>query len=291
MSAPRPQLLHAMALMVLAGLSFTVLDAMAKHLSARWPVPFIVWVRYSVHCLLMLLLLAPRMGLSMLRAAQPGLQLLRGVMLLLTTTLGFAALSRLPLAETLAIAFLSPLIVVLASIPLLGERPSRAVLLATLIGFGGMLLIVRPGGALFGIGVLFALGTAVSYAAYQLLTRHLSARASPLVLLFHTALIGSLGASFVVPFFWPPQAVGVMDALLLCSLGVFGGIGHFLLIRAFARAPASSLSPLLYIQLIWQTLAGWIVFDHLPDAWAVAGGLMIVGSGLIVFLTSRRDTA
>lgn len=280
--------LTAMLLMVLAGLSFTLLDTTAKHLSSHLPVPFITWVRYLVHFLFMLAVFRWRGIDDLMAAPRMGLQVLRGFMLLLTTGFAMAAMSTLPMAETLAIAFLAPLIVVLAAIPILKERPPRMVLLATFAGFVGVLMIVRPGGAMVGVGVGFALATAVVYATYQLLTRLLSGETSAVTLLFYTALTGTVGASMAVPFFWPQGSISVQDWVLLCSLGLYGGGGHFLLINAFARAPASTLSPLLYTQLIWQALAGALFFGHLPDGWAIAGGLIIAASGVMVLLAQRR---
>jgi drug/metabolite transporter (DMT)-like permease len=280
--------LTAMLFMVLAGVSFTLLDTTAKHLSSHLPVPFITWVRYAVHFVFMLLLLGTGGLHDLIKAPRPALQITRGVLLLLTTGFAMAAMSVLPMAETLAIAFLAPLIVVFAAIPMLGERPKRSVMIAACVGFAGVLLIVRPGGAMQGGGVIFALATALVYAGYQLLTRLLAHQTSAVTLLYFTALTGTLGASIAVPFFWPQAAISMLDWVLLCSLGLYGGGGHLLLINAFSRAPASSLSPLLYTQLIWQTLAGAVFFNHLPDGWAIAGGLIIAGSGVMVLLAGSR---
>jgi len=281
-----------MLFMVLAGLCFTLLDTTAKHLSSHLPVPFITWVRYMVHFVFMLVLLR-RAGIEgLLHAPRPALQLTRGFMLLLTTGFAMAAMSTLPMAETLAIAFLAPLIVVLAAIPMLGERPSPRVVMAACAGFAGVLMIVRPGGAMVGPGLAFAFATALVYATYQLLTRLLAANTSPVTLLYFTAFAGAVGASLAVPFFWPQGAISALDWLLLCSLGLYGGGGHFLLIHAFRRAPASTLSPLLYTQLIWQSMAGALFFNHIPDGWAITGALVIAASGVMVLLAphKKQDT-
>jgi drug/metabolite transporter (DMT)-like permease len=280
--------LTAMLFMVLAGLSFTLLDTTAKHLSSHLPVPFITWVRYAVHFVFMFVLLGKSGVVDLIKAPRPALQITRGGLLLLTTAFGMAAMSVLPMAETLAIAFLAPLIVVFAAIPILGERPKRSVMIASCAGFAGVLLIVRPGGAMQGGGVIFAAGMALVYAGYQLLTRLLAHQTSAVTLLYFTALTGTLGASIAVPFFWPQSAISAGDWVLLCSLGLYGGGGHLLLINAFSRAPASTLSPLLYTQLIWQTLAGAVFFNHLPDGWAMAGGLIIAVSGVLVLLAGSR---
>ena len=131
-----------------------------------------------------------------------------------------------------------------------------------------------------GAGVAYALGAALSYAAYQILTRKLAATEHPLRLLFYTALLGTLAMSPVLPVFWHGQWPTPTQGLLIVSLGVYGGVGHFLLIRAFRESPASLLAPLLYSQLVWATLLGWLVFDHFPDLPAIAGMLVIGAAGL-----------
>ena len=152
-----------------------------------------------------------------------------------------------------------------------------------------MLLIARPGGAMVGIGVVYALGGALCYAIYQILTRKLSASEPPLRQLFYTALIGTVAMSFVLPVYWSGEMPSLKQALLIASLGFYGGTGHFLLIRAFREAPASTLSPLLYVQLIWAMLLGWIVFGQLPDLPATIGMLIIGASGLSLVLRKPRS--
>lgn len=280
--------LRGIALMLAALALFALLDATAKHLSQTFAVPVLVWARYTVHCLLMVVFLVPAMRGRLLRTRRAGSQIVRAVMLLATTSLGIAALRLMPLAETTALGFLSPLIVVLLAGPWLGERIGAVRWVAVLAGFVGVLLIARPGGALAGAGVAFALGAAICYGIYQILTRQLSASESPLTMLFYTALVGSVVMTAALPWFWGGPVPTPLQALAITTLGVYGGAGHFLLIHAFRHAPASTLSPFLYVQLIWATLLGWLVFDHLPDLWSTAGIVVIAASGLAVALAERR---
>lgn len=262
-----------------AVLLFAILDTTAKYLTQHAPLPLLVWGRYASHLLLMLVLLAPRQGRRLLHAPRPGLQTLRGLLLLGCTGFGFAALSHMPVAETTAIFFTAPLLVALLAGPWLGEKISTGPWLAALAGFAGILLIARPSGALPPGGIALALGGAVCYACYQLLTRQLAAQTPPLTLLFYTALTGTLGASLALPWFWTGIWPPLWIILATIALGVLGGSGHLLLIHAFRNAPASFLSPFLYVQLIWATLLGALIFGHWPDTLALTGMAIIALSG------------
>jgi drug/metabolite transporter (DMT)-like permease len=281
--------LRGILLFLAALFLFAALDATAKYMSAFFAVPALVWARYTVHFLIMLAAFAPRMGRQLLATQRPWLMSFRALTLVGVTLLGQLALKTLPLAETTALIFITPLLVAVLAGPLLGERVRLRTWLATVAGFAGVLLIARPGGALFGSGVAFALGAALCYAVYQILTRKLSASEHPTRLLFYTALIGTLSMSLVFPAYWDGQLPTPLQGILIVSLGLYGGIGHFLLIRAFRDTPLSTLSPLLYVQLIWATLLGWSIFDHLPDPWAVLGMLIIGACGLNLALAARRQ--
>lgn len=285
----RPQ--HALrgVLFFLAALFlFAALDATAKYLNAYFAVPLLVWARYVVHFVIMLVAMAPGMGRAIIVTRRPWLMSFRALMLVGVTLLGQLALKTLPLAETTALVFITPLLVALLAGPLLGEQVRRKTWLATFAGFVGVLLIARPGGALVGPGVAYALAAALCYAFYQILTRKLAATEHPNRLLFYTALIGTLSMSLPLPAYWDGQIPTLPQGLLIVSLGLYGGIGHFMLIRAFREAPASTLSPLLYVQLIWATLLGWWVFGQFPDMLAVVGMLIIGASGLSLAIRTRR---
>jgi drug/metabolite transporter (DMT)-like permease len=283
-----PLRLHAALLFLAALLLFAALDATAKHLSAYLAVPLLVWARYLVHLVIMLMVVAPSMGRRLVVTGRPWLMSLRGLTLVAVTLLGQLALKTLPLAETTALIFVAPLLVALLAAPLLGEKVRLRTWLATIAGFVGVLLIARPGGSLFGPGVAYALGAALSYAAYQILTRKLAATEHPMRLLFYTALLGTLAMLPALPVYWDGIWPTPTQSLLIVSLGLYGGIGHFLLIRAFHATSASLLAPLIYTQLVWATLLGWLVFDHFPDFLTVVGMMVIGASGLSLAIRGPR---
>ncbi len=285
----RPQHpLRGVLLFLAAIFLFAALDATAKYMNAFFAVPLLVWARYLVHFVIMLVFMAPGMGREIIVTHRPWLMSFRALMLVGITLLAQLALKTLPLAETTALIFITPLLVALLAGPLLGEQVRRRTWLATIAGFAGVLLIARPGGAMAGIGILYALGGAVCYAIYQILTRKLATTEHPNRLLFYTALVGTLSMSLTLPAYWDGQIPTLPQGLLIISLGLYGGIGHFMFIRAFREAPASTLSPLLYIQLIWATLLGWLVFNQLPDFLAIIGMLIIGASGLSLALRAHR---
>ena len=267
---------------------FAVSDTTAKYMSVFFAVPLLAWARYVTHLIFMLVVTAPAMGGAIVCTGRPWLMVFRALLQVASTVLVLLAFQRLPLAETTAFAFISPLLVALLAGPLLGEKLQLRTWLATLAGFAGVLLIVRPGGAMHGVGVVYVLGSALCYAVYQILTRKLSSSEPPMRQLFYIALVGSVCMSCALPFFWTGILPSPMHALLILSLGAYGGAGHFLLIRAFHEAPASSLSPMLYFQLVWAMLLGWIVFGQLPDLLSVAGMVVIGASGLSLALRWPR---
>lgn len=271
---------RAIALMLCAVTCFAVLESTAKYLTRFYPVPQVVWARYTVHMVAMLVLLGPRMRLDLVRTANPWSQLLRATLLLGSTLCNFGAISRLPLAEVKAISFISPLLVTIFAVWLLREKVSWDRWLAVLCGFGGTLFIVRPGTAMINPVAGLALGSALCYSLYQIMTRRLSDDENPLVTLFYTALVGFVTMSLFAPLISRP--VAPMHVALFVVVGAMGALGHYLLIRAMELERASVLSPFGYTQLIWATLLGFLLFGDLPDAHAIVGMIVIVGSGLYV---------
>lgn len=288
---PRQNPIKGILMMLVVTLCFASLDASTKFLSPRVPLPMLVWMRYLVHCLLMVIFLAPSMRGKLLSTGRPGALIVRGLVLILTTGLGMAAFRALPLAEATSIIFLSPVLVALLAGPVLGEKISGIRWLAMLAGFSGVVLIARPGGAINITGLLLALATAFTYAVYQIQTRHLAATENTWTMLFYTALLGTLVLTLALPFYGHELDLSPFDWLILCSLGLYGGVGHFLLTAAFRLAPASSLSPFLYVQLAWATLFGALLFGHWPDGWSFFGMGVITASSLGLLWAENRQRA
>jgi drug/metabolite transporter (DMT)-like permease len=276
---------RAILFMMVMVVCFSILETTAKYLSRSYPVPMLVWCRYAVHTLLMVILLAPRMGIRLIRTGQPGGQFFRAALLMGSTLFNFSALSFLPMAEVKAISFVSPLLVTLLAVGLLREHVSWPRWIAVGVGFCGVLFIVRPGSAMLQWPALFALGSASCYSVYQIMTRKFSESENPLTTLFYTAAVGCVLMSVIVPFVW--QTPHWRDVPLLILLGVAGGFGHYMLIKAMELENASFLSPLGYVQLLWVVLFGFIFFGDFPDTHAFIGMAIIVGSGLYVALGHR----
>jgi len=154
-----------------------------------------------------------------------------------------------------------------------------------------VLLVVRPSGALDGIGVTFALFTALSSTAYQLLTRILSYTENPIVMLYYSALAGTVLFGLSLPWFWFETAPSLLDAVLYCSLGALGFIGHLCFTLAFRDAPASLLAPVTYLQLVWAALLGWLIFGQTPDGFTLLGMLIVGASGMVVAVVSRDQAS
>ena len=270
--------------MLVTTLFFVSLDATAKFLIARYPVAEVVWARFVFHLLFVALMLAPRLGVHAV-SANPGMQLLRSALLLATTVLFFAGLGNLPLADASAIMFTSPILLTVLAIPLLGEHVGPRRWAAVAVGFLGALIVVRPGTGVMGAGAALLLGAALCNALYQLITRRLRAVDTPLTTLLYTAIAGSVLVSLALPAVWvAPQPE---HWPLFALLGVFGGAGHFTLIKAFQRAPAAVVAPFSYASLIWATGFGWLLFGDLPDRWTVLGAAVIAGGGLYILHRER----
>lgn len=267
-----------MVYMGIAVLCFASMDCMAKLIVRSYPMPLCIWARYVVHLVVMVLFLGPRMGLDLVRTHRPGAQLLRGLVLLLSTACFYAALQRMSLGEAAAITFVAPLLVVALSGPLLGERATRTQWLDVVAGFIGVLIVIRPRPGHVGAAVLFPLAAAACYSLYQVITRRISARESPVTMLFYTALVGVGGTTVLLPFVW--QMPTPAQAGVLTVMGLLGGTGHFLLIKGVSHAPPSKLAPIIYTQLVWATLYGFVVFNEHPDAVSMLGIAIIVGAGL-----------
>lgn len=283
--------LRGILLMSFAVMLFATLDATGKYLAQRYPVSFLVWARYAVHFIIMLALLAPSMRGNLMRTRRLPLQLLRSVALVATSLLFLTALFHLPLAEGTALMFLTPLLVTVLAGPALGEKVAGASWAGLISGFVGVLLIVRPGTSLSWLGVLLVLGSVAMLSVYHLMTRLLSKTENSFTTLFYTAFVGTAIMSAVEAVLGFPEHIAGKDVPLILSLGVSGGVGHFLLIRAFHHAPASVLMPFTFTQLVWAALLGWIAFGQFPDVLAATGMAIIGAGGAWVAMNERQATA
>ena len=281
------QRLLGIALMSAAVGQFAFLDTTAKYLNTELNSFEIAWARYTFAFLLTALISNPFTAPGLLSTKRPGLQIARSFLLVCATVGNFLALRWMQLDEVLSIIFTFPFLVSVISGPMLGEWIGARRWAAVGIGFCGVLLITRPGLDGVHAAALFSVGATVSYAFYAVITRIVSRTNSSQTSLFYSNLVGAVVLVPVVPFVWraPPDW---QSWALLVIVGVLGSSGHFCMIVAHKLAPASVLSPFIYTQLVWVTLLGYLVFDHLPTGWTIAGAAIVVGSGLYLLHRERK---
>lgn len=278
--------LRGLLLMMAAVLCFALLDSTAKWLAQGYAISQIVWARYLGGLIFAVLYSWPKHGWQVVKTRRPGLQALRGALLLSCTGCNFLALSYLPLAENASILFTTPLFVCALSIPLLGEQVGWRRTLAICVGFFGVLVIIRPGfGALhWAAGV--SLAGAFLGALYNITTRKAAGSDSANTSLFYVGLVGTL---LSLPFaFQDWRDPAGLDLALFCFMGLVGGFGHYLLTVAHGLAPASMLAPFIYTQIVWTTLLGYLIFAQLPDLWIFVGAAIVIGSGLYLIYRERQ---
>jgi len=279
---------HAVPTFLLAGFCFISLDATAKWLLVRGhPLLLVVWARFAGQMLFATPFAWHRAGHAFWRTDRLGLQLVRSTLLPATTFCFYLALRYLPLAEGSAIMLLTPIVIVALSGPLLGERPNRWRWITAIAGFVGILIILRPGSAVFHPAAAFLVAAAVFNALYQILTRKLVDE-DVSTTLFYSGVVGTLGFTIALPWSLTGVLPHSRDTGLLLLLGVLAGLGHGLMIRAFTWAPASMLTPFTYLQTMWAIGYGYLLFSQFPDGGSAVGMLVIVASGVVLAWTEHR---
>lgn len=282
----RRQRLIGIALMCGAVASFACLDTIAKFLNTQMDTLEVVWARYTSAFVLTLAIYNPVTRPGLLRSGNVKLQLGRAGVLAGSTLLNFLALRWLQLDEALSIMFSTPFLVSILSGPMLNEWIGWRRWVAIIVGFGGILLITRPGFGAIHPAALISCAAAGCYAIYSIWTRIVARTDSNETSLFYNNLVGTVAMLPIIPFVWTtPQSWKI--ALLMIVIGVLGSFGHFLLIAGHRLAPASLLSPFIYTQLIWVILLGYLVFDHVPTGWTLVGAAIVVASGLYVLYRER----
>lgn len=278
----------AILLVFSAGLLFSFLDSSAKYLgSVGLASPFIAWMRFAIHVLLALVLLRAWSSPAVFRVNSMPRQLLRGMFLFGSTFFNFLALQTLQLAETVSIFFFAPMVITAIAGPLLGEWAGWRRWMAVLVGFAGVMVVTRPGMGVFGIGHVHALCAMFSYCLYVIMTRQMSRQETAESMIFYSALAPVVLMAPTLPFYASMPQDWIQWTILL-SMGVLGGIGHWLLIKAYRIATTTALAPYAYLQLVWMVSLGYFVFGDLPDLWTIGGALIIVSSGLYIVHRERQ---
>lgn len=274
-----------MALMAAAMLSFPLVDGLAKYLTGSASPFFIAWARYAVASLVVLPFAVWRNGLHIFPRERLGSHLLRTGFLVLAMTLFYLSMVRVPLAATFSAYFVGPIVAAGLSVLLLGEQMTRRKALSLAFGFTGSLVILQPGGAM-DPGVLFAFGAGVAYAFYLVATRHAATHSDPVKTLMFQCVVGTL--------LMTPQAALTFslptadEAPLFLALGLGSAACHMLVILAFRRADATTLAPLVYLELIGGALIGYLAFGEVPRGTTVVGAAFIVAGGLVLLRRRAR---
>jgi drug/metabolite transporter (DMT)-like permease len=276
--AQHPLLGIGIMLIAMAVLPF--LDITAKYLGGMGvPIIQIVWARLFFGTLLTLPIVIGQFDWKpILTPDSPRIQVLRSLLLLSSTGLYFWSLKYLPVADALAIFFVQPLAVTLLSPIMLGEHVGIRRWTATVIGFIGTLIIIRPGFQAFNLGIVLALGSGFAMAVYMLLTRKIAGRANALLTTLHTNAIGMVLISIAVLFVWQTPTLAQWGLFVL--LAVFATVGHYLIVRAFDFAEASTLAPFSYTEIIMAVIGGWWFFGDFPDKWTFIGLGILIASAI-----------
>jgi drug/metabolite transporter (DMT)-like permease len=275
--------LRGIALSVFGTTVFAASDATAKFLTASLPVVEIAWIRYLIF-VLFAAWLARSADLKALWPRAPALQALRALCVVGSAVFFVFGVRSMQIAQASVISFISPLLITVLAIPLLGEVVGMRRWAATAAGLLGVVIVARPGTGGFQPAAGFGVASSLCWALALVVTRKMASTERPATTLLWTAVIGTAVLSMLLPFVfvWPTP----WQWALTLFIGVLSSTGQWMVVLAHRLAPASVLAPFSYTQLIWATLAGWLVFDTLPDAWTLVGGTIIIASGLY---TAHRE--
>ena len=275
----------SIGLIIVTVFLFSFQDALAKNLIRSYPPIQVVWARYTSQTIVSLIILLPIIG-RVLKTENIGIQLLRSTFLFGATYCFFSSLKYLQLAQVNAIFQVAPLFVTVLSVIILRETVGIRRWAGVLIGMLGAVIIIRPGGTGFSFTLILPIGAALSYASYLITTKYLSNEEASSTNFLYTSLIGFILASFLVPLSWTP--IMTTDLFIFTSFGLLGALGHLFIILAFRLIDASFLAPFTYLQLIFASFWGFYLFTEVPDQFTIFGSVLIVISGLYVWLREQK---
>ncbi len=265
--------------MTIAVALIAVQEALAKYLGESLPMLQVIGARYFGHLFLMIIIFMPKHGLRPFRAKRPLMQISRSILLLIDTALFFFSLKFISLMEATAIFFCVPILVVIFSIPILKEQVGWRSIIAILIGFIGMIIIIRPGSNIIAFGALLTFGAAICAALFNITTRKLTNEDPLAVTMIYTAFVGAVILSIITPFVWQNPVIW-QEWLALAVIGLFGGAAHSAMIAAHSFAAASSIVPFMYSQIFWAIGLGYLFFGALPDQYSLLGAVIVIISGI-----------
>ena len=277
-SGPEQTIRIGILFILTTSVMFALLDTGVKYVGQFYPVLQIAWARYVFQMAMVPLVIGRIRPRDILRTRRPGLQVARSLLMVGATLSFFTAVNYMPVAEASAIGMIAPLMVTTLATPMLGERVGPRRWMAVVIGLIGALIIIRPGFGSLSWAAILPVITAICYALYQITTRMLADIDPPITTFFYSGAVGVVVLSLAVPFAWQTPTAG--GWAMMIALGLIAGAGHFCVIQALRRAPASVLAPFSFTQLIWVTI---LVFGDFPDNYTLLGAAIVVGSGGYVF--------
>ncbi|WP_297322385.1 DMT family transporter [uncultured Bartonella sp.] len=286
-----PRYILVIALALIATVIFACQDAMTKTLVHNYPATFIVMIRYWVFFLAGAYMVKTASGgfIANIKSKRPFIQCLRGLLLLSELIAIALAFRVMGLAEATSIFQSYPLFGTVIAVFLLKEKVGWRRVLALVVGFFGILIMLRPGSGVLSVGAVWALIAAIFFALYMALTRLVGGIDKPQTSFFYVGLVGLVVMNIGQPFFWvrmESHYVWILVALCITSV-----VGHFLMIKALSIAPLTVVQPFNYLQLVWSVIIGYIVFGDMPDGLTLVGAALVVGSGLFVFFREQVKVA
>lgn len=261
-------------------------DAMAKWLTAHYEPLQIIFLRNLLALPMIAAIVLSIGGRPALRSRHLRLHALRGLLMVGAAYSFFRGLEILPLAEATSLVFAAPMFITALSVPLLGERVGWRRWMAVIVGFAGVLIIVRPGAATFQPASLFVVATAAFYAVLMISARWIGRDENVWTMMFYVALFPMLFSGLAMPFQW--ETMHPSHLPLCVGMAVFGTVGVTLMGHAFRLGPAAIVAPFDYTALVWASLFGWLIWGEVPDAWTYAGAAVIIASGIYIVIRETR---
>src|SRR3954453_11866243 len=280
-------LLLGVLFICLSGVTSPLMNGFAKLLGESYSSLQVSWARAFGHVMFMLIAFVPRFGLRMLRTRRLGRHLVRSSCLFISNLAYFIAIGFIPIGKAASINMIGPLLVAALAWPMLGERTNPGRVIAVLIGFLGVLVIIRPGSEVFHWAALIIIFSALMNAFYQIFTRAIADTEAAETSAIYSSVVGAFGMLLVLPLVWRTPS-SLADVALLCSMGVLGAISHYFVALALGFAPANIVTPFQYVQMLGSVLVGYLLFGDLPDALTWLGAAIVIGSGLYVGWTQTR---
>lgn len=280
-------LLLGVLFICLSALTSPLMNGFAKLLGETYSSLQVSWARAFGHVMFMLCAFVPRFGLRMLRTKRLGKHTIRSGCLFISNLAYFFAIGFIPIGKAASINMIGPLLVAMLAWPMLRERTNIGRVTAVLVGFLGVLIVIRPGSEVFHPAALVIIFSALMNGFYQIFTREIADTEAPETSAIYSSIVGAFGMLLVLPFVWKTPS-SMTHVLLFCSLGVLGAIGHYFVALALNYAPANVVTPFTYMQMLGSVLVGYIMFGDFPDFMTWVGAGVVIAAGLYVGWTQTR---